>query len=218
MKNNTNTLCAAIFDLDGTLLDSMDVWVRIDEVFLAKRGIPLPADYAQAVCTMSFPQAARYTVQRFALREREESVMDEWRTLAQDAYASHIHLKPGAGEYLSALKARGVKLATATSLSPALSGPALRNNGIHDLFDVFCSTEEVGRGKEFPDVFLLAAEKLSVAPEDCIVFEDILPAVRSAQSAGMTVYCIEDAWSSPDRETLMRVADGYFTDFRDIPV
>lgn len=213
------SFAAAIFDLDGTLIDSMHVWEKIDRIFLERRGIEIPGDYAGAVCTMSFPQAARYTIDRFGLPETEEALMREWHELAIFEYAHCIRLKPYAAEYLRALKECGVKLATATSLSPALSGPVLQNNDIHDLFDAYCSTEEVahGRGKEFPDIFLLAAQKLGVAPEACIVFEDILPAVRSAKSAGMRVYCVEDDASAGDRAELQKIADACIPDFARAP-
>ena len=209
---------AAIFDLDGTLLDSMHVWEKIDFDFLSKRGIPVPEDYAQAIAPLSFQQVARYTIDRFSLKTTEEEIMREWQDMARHEYANEIRLKNHAFEYLTALKQRGVKLATATSLHPELSEPVLRNNGIHDFFDVQCSTDEVGRGKEFADIFLLAAERLNIQASACVVFEDILPAVRSAKRAGMRVYCMQDDASSRDEAELRKIADGYFRDFREAPL
>ena len=209
---------AAIFDLDGTLLDSMHVWEKIDIDFLFKRGIPVPDDYARTIAALSFQEVARYTIDRFSLETTEEEIMREWREMARHAYANEVRLKPHAKEYLTALKARGIKLATATSLHPELSEPALRNNGIYDFFDAHCSADEVGRGKEFPDVFLRAAEKLHVPPNTCIVFEDILPAIKSAKQAGMRVYCIQDAASRCDEAALKKIADGYLRDFSEAPL
>ncbi|MDL2263547.1 HAD family phosphatase [Synergistaceae bacterium OttesenSCG-928-I11] len=209
---------AAIFDLDGTLLDSMHVWEKIDFYFLSKRGIPVPEDYARTIAPLSFQQVARYTIDRFSLKTTEEEIMREWQDMARHEYANEIRLKNHAFEYLTALKQRGVKLATATSLHPELSEPVLRNNGIYDFFDVQCSTDEVGRGKEFPDIFLLAAERLNTQASSCVVFEDILPAVRSAKRARMRVYCIQDDASSHDEAELRKIADGYFRDFREAPL
>ena len=212
--------CAAIFDLDGTLLDSMGIWEKIDEDFLGKRGIPVPTDYAKAIASLSFRETAKYTIERFHLAETEDELLEEWSRMAADEYALRVPLKPHAREYLEALKARGIKLATATSLSHRLSGPALRRCGIYDLFDAQCCTDELADGlreKRLPDIFLLAAKKLAVRPEDCVVFEDILPAVIGAKSAGMRVYCIADASSSAHAQALADAADGYLTDFSEAP-
>ena len=211
---------AAIFDLDGTLLDSMGIWEKIDEDFLGRRGIPVPPDYAKAIASIGFRETARYTIERFGLNETEEALLEEWSRMAAEEYALRVPLKPHAKAYLEALKGCGVKLATATSLSHRLSGPALRRCGIYDLFDAQCCTDELPEGrreKRLPDVFLLAAKKLAVRPETCIVFEDILPAVIGAKSAGMRVYCIADDASREQRDELARIADGYLEDFSEAP-
>ena len=212
--------CAAIFDLDGTLLDSMSIWEKIDKDFLGRRGLPVPQDYVAAIAPLSFRETARYTIERFHLSESEEGLMEEWSKIAEEEYALRVPLKPGAREYLEALKVSGVKLATATSLSHRLSAPALRRNGVYGLFDAQCSTDELAAGrreKRHPDLFLLAAKKLAVRPETCIVFEDILPAVMGAKSAGMKVYCIADEASSAHAAELAAASAGYLADFSEAP-
>lgn len=208
---------AAIFDLDGTLLDSMGVWSQIDREFLWRRGIPVPTDYTKTVSSMSFHETAVYTVSRFALPETPEAVMREWYEMAREAYAAQVPLKPFARDYLIRLKERGVLLATATSLTDDLSIPALQRNGIAALFDVTCCTAEVGKGKSSPAVFLRAAEKLAVRPEDCVVFEDVYPGVVSAKQAGMTVYGVYDAAAEEEETAIRAVAAGYILDFREAP-
>ncbi|MBQ7982619.1 MAG: HAD family phosphatase, partial [Clostridia bacterium] len=94
MRYETVRKRAAIFDLDGTLLDSMGVWLEVDEIFLSRRGIALPDDYAQAISPMGFPAAAEYTKRRFCLPEDEAAIMAEWHDLAVDAYAHRVPLKP----------------------------------------------------------------------------------------------------------------------------
>ncbi|MCC8123023.1 MAG: HAD family phosphatase [Oscillospiraceae bacterium] len=209
---------AYIFDLDGTLLDSMDVWEKIDAEFLTRRGLAVPSDYAQAVGSRSFPEAAQYTIERFGLPDSVNDVLLEWKNLALYAYGNTVPLKPHAREYLEALKARGVKLGIATSLSADLYEPALRNHGIMDLFSVICSTDEVQFGKTKPDVFLLAAEKLGLAPGECAVFEDILPAIKSAKQAGMTVYGVYDESSKDCWALIQKIADGVLLDFQNAPL
>ena len=105
----------AIFDLDGTLLDSMGVWHQIDVDFLAKRGFAVPEDYQKAITPMGAYQAAVYTIERFALNEKPEDLVQEWLDMAYEAYSQRLLLKPYAYEYVSKLYEDGRKLAIATS-------------------------------------------------------------------------------------------------------
>ena len=209
---------AYIFDLDGTLFDSMGVWLDIDIEFLNKRGIAVPADYQVKVSSMSFPEAAAYTVKQFGLADSVEDLMQEWNNMAAYAYGHTVQMKPYAKEYLLALRKSGVKMAIATSAIPELCEAALRSHGIHEWFDVICNSEEAGCGKSQPDIFLLAAKRLGVQPCDCFVFEDILAAVKSAKSAGMTVYAVYDEASKADWEKIKEAADGVLFDFKDAPL
>jgi len=209
---------ACIFDLDGTLLDSMGVWDQIDIDFLAKRGIKLPSDYMSAISSMTYHEAAAYTIKRFALPDSVDGLNREWNDMAAYAYGSTVRMKPHAKEYLTALRDRGVKLAVATSLFPDLCDSVLRNNGIDNLFHVICNTNELGCGKSRPDVFLIAAEKIGVTPGDCLVFEDILTAVKTAKSAGMDVCAVYDRTSENNWEEIKKTADYAIVDFRDAPL
>jgi len=207
-----------IFDLDGTLLDSMGVWDQIDIDFLAKRGIELPPDYMNSISPMTFHETAVYTIKRFALPDSVEGLKREWIDMAAYAYGHTVGMKPYAKEYLMALRERGVKLAAATSMFAELCAPALRNNSIDNVFHAICYTDEAGYGKSRPDVFLLAAKKLGVTPGDCLVFEDILAAVKSAKSAGMGVCAVYDKTSENDWEEIKKAADYAIVDFRDAPL
>lgn len=208
---------AYIFDLDGTLLDSAGVWEQIDIDFLSKRGIQVPPDYAPTVAPMSFQEAAKYTIERFRLPDAADGLCREWFDMALYAYGHTVKLKPNVREYLAAIKARGKKLAVATSSTPQLYEAALKNLDILNFFDAICSADEVECGKSRPDIFLLAAKKLDVSPSGCAVFEDVLQAVQSAKSAGMTVYGVYDEASKADWERIKATADGAFTDFKDAP-
>ncbi|WP_461248195.1 HAD family hydrolase, partial [Treponema sp. R6D11] len=208
---------AYIFDLDGTLLDSMGVWGQIDADFLAKRGIAVPPDYMDAISPMTFYETAAYTIKRFALSDSVEDLMREWNNMAAHAYGHTVQMKPHAKEYLTTLREGGAKLAIATSLSAELCDLVLRNNGIDDFFDAICRTDEAGYGKSRPDVFLLAAKKIGVSPQDCLVFEDLFEAVKSAKSASFGVCAVYD--KSPENywEQMKAIADYAITDFYDAP-
>ena len=212
-----NNIKAAIFDLDGTLLDSMDVWSRIDVEFLARRGLELPPDYTEAVSSRSFVEAARYTIERFGFPESVEEIMAEWTEMAREEYAEHIGLLPGAKETLLRLKRQGLKLGVATASQEQMFKPCLARNGILDWFDATCSVDEVGKGKNSPDVFLRTAEKLGVAPEECVVFDDVLPAVLSAKQAGMKVCAVYEKYSAGSRAEMEAAADWYLEKITDAP-
>lgn len=207
---------AALFDMDGTLLDSMGVWAQVDADFFALRGIPVPADYGANLSGKSFYESALYTKQRFELPESAEEIIAEWNALCHAEYAEHVRLKPGAKAYLRRLKRGGVKLAVATALPEHLFLPALRCNGVEDLFDAFASTEETAGGKITGEVYLLAAQKLGVAPEDCIVFEDILEGHLGARSAGMRSCNVYDRTADHSRAAIEAAADFRIRDFTDV--
>ncbi len=204
---------AAIFDLDGTLIDSTGIWAQIDVDFLAKRNLAVPEDYIQAISDKSFRQTAEYTIARFGFSDTPEQLMEEWHQMAIDAYRTQIGLKPFVREYLDCLHRRGVPLAIATASSPELYEPVLAHNGIRDLFSAIACTDEVQRGKGFPDVFLLAAHRLGVPPEDCAAFDDILPGIQGILAAGMTAYGVYDPYSAHQQQEIQALAADYFLDF-----
>ncbi len=207
---------AAIFDLDGTLLDSLGVWTDIDREFLKKRGIAVPNDYQDAIKCMSMREAADYTAARFMLKESADELIAEWLDMAQTAYATTVGLKPFAKEYLEALHKMGVRLAVATSSARELFVPALKRNGIWELFSATVTTAEVGRGKEFPDVYLKAADLLGARPEDCAVFEDVPAAVRTARKAGFYTVAVQDNYSLHEEAELRALANEYLSSFGEL--
>lgn len=209
---------ACVFDLDGTLFDSMQVWEQIDQEFLGKRGIAVPPDYTEAIACLGLRRAAEYTIQRFGFTDDTDALVEEWKAMAVQAYSQTVTLKPYAREYLQKLKTAGIKLAVATSLPPSLYTPALQRLGIEPLFDALCSVEEVARGKNHPDIFLLAAQRLNIAEKNIYLFEDNLSAIRSAKKTGMTVYGIYDSSAHENWNTIKKTAHGTLRDFKDAPL
>ncbi|NDO48253.1 HAD family phosphatase [Lachnospiraceae bacterium MD335] len=211
------TFEAAIFDLDGTLLNSMHVWEQIDIEFLQKRGLPVPADYVVEICARSFEEAAQYTIELFGLPETIDDIIKEWNVMAAYEYAYNVKIQSYAMDYLLQLKSRGIKLAVATGLPKELFIPCLKNNSVLHLFDVLCSTDEVRHGKECPDVFELAAKRLRVVPERCIVFDDVLPAIKSAKMANVIACGIYDKYSAHNQTEIEEIADSYIFNFKEAP-
>jgi HAD superfamily hydrolase (TIGR01509 family) len=207
---------AAIFDMDGTLIDSMGVWSKIDIAFLEKRGFQVPEDLKSNIEHLTFLECAQYFKNNFLIQDTLQEIMDEWTEMAKNEYEYNIKLKPGVKEYLKFLKDLGIKLSIATSNNLSLIEKVLKSNGIYYFFDAITTIDEVTRGKNFPDIYLLAAEKLEVLPKECLVFEDILPAVLGAKAAGMKVIGIHDAYSDYQREDIMKHADKYIFEFYEL--
>lgn len=209
----------AIFDLDGTLLDSMWIWDRIDEEFLQKRGITdVPADYQETIATFGAEKTAVYTIDRFGLSDRPEDLVQEWLEMARDYYANHLILKEGVLEYLQQLHKKKIPMAVATSSDIALVVPCLERTGLMPLLDTVITVKEAGRGKQFPDIYLEAARRLNRQPEECLVFEDILEAANTAMKAGFPVVGVaEDRCPAASAEILKKRADHYIRSFCELP-
>ncbi|MDO4536451.1 MAG: HAD family phosphatase [Clostridium perfringens] len=183
---------AMIFDLDGTLVDSMWLWDKIDTTYLNKLGIDKPSNLKKEITHLSFDKTAEYFKERFNIEDSVDKILETWYKMSYNEYTNNIKLKPGAKEFLEYVSSKGIKLGIATSNSMVLVETCLKSNGVFHLFDKITLTAEVSRDKRFPDVYLLAAKRLGVTPSDCIVFEDILPAICGAKSANMTVIAVDD--------------------------
>ena len=208
---------AALFDLDGTLLDSLYVWKHIDVQFFASRGMGIPEGYGRAVAGLSYRECAEYTVKNYLPEENWQDIVDEWMRMAREEYALRVPLKPGGREYLRMLRRAGVKLAVTTSMPESLFRPCIERHGLVDLFDALCSTEDTGgRGKAGGEVFLLAAERLGVEPGECAVFEDVLDCLQGAKRAGMRAYCVKDRHSEKDFPEMEKIADGMLDNILDM--
>ena len=204
----------AIFDLDGTVLDSLWVWRRVDERFFGARGLPVPEDYTRAIAGMSFTETAAYTVRACGLRDSVEAVEAEWLALAADEYARDVGLVPGARDYLRQLRRGGVKLAAATANRLGLIGPALDRLGLTELFDAVLTTGDIGdRNKSDGALFKLAASRLGLAPEECAVFEDTLEGVKGARAAGMGAFAVKSAACAHHLDAVTALADAVLDDF-----
>ena len=202
-----------IFDMDGTILDSIHVWDKIDVDFLSARGIVVPEDYARTISTMTGVECAEYTIKRFNLTDTVEELIKEWDERALFEYANNLELKKGAKEYMERLRKRGIKIALATSSSKTLYEAALKHTGVYDLFDAYISTDETGISKREAHVYVYAAQKLGLNIADCIIFEDVPTAVKTAKTTGAKVVCIHDKRWDAFKAEMQKVADKYIYTF-----
>ena len=206
---------AAIFDLDGTLIDSMWVWDKIDQDYLNSHGLIVPTDLKDKINHLTFNETALYFKKEYNIPDSTEMIVNCWNSMAFDLYSNNISLKNGAIELLDYLKASNIKIGLATSNSKVLLNAALKSTNTLKYFDCITTTDEVGKGKTNPDIYLLTAKRLGVSPTECIVFEDILEAVAGAKKADMKVIAVYDKASNYQKDALIKTSDKYINDFHE---
>lgn len=203
----------AIFDLDGTLLDSAWVWHKIDEDFLGSRGIKVPDNYIEEIAHLGFEATAIYTINRFGFDDTPEDLMRIWDGMAMKEYKENVMIKPHVIEYLEFLKNNGIKMGVATASYKELFMPCLIRNGIDSYFESYTTIAETKKPKDSPDVYLLAAKKLGMKPEECAVFEDLPQGINSAKKAGFITMAVPDSFTCKSLDELRKNADYVVTDY-----
>lgn len=204
---------AVIFDLDGTLVDSMWMWKAIDVEFLARYGLECPEDLQKAIEGMSFSETAAYFKERFQIPDSLEEIKAAWTEMSIEKYRSQVPLKPGVKDFLDRTAHLGMKAGIATSNGRAMVDAVLDSLGIRRYFQVVATACEVAAGKPAPDIYLNVAGRLGVRPEECLVFEDIPAGIQAGKSAGMTVFAVEDEFSRHMRGEKAALADYYINDY-----
>lgn len=181
-----------IFDLDGTLLDSMKCWENVDRRFLIENGINPPDGVSDIVKKMTINDSAMYFKTRFSLEQSCEEIIDRIEEMVREDYFKNIPLKKGAYEIVHKLKDLGYRLCVATATYNALAYAALKRLGIFECFDFIITCSDVGSGKDDPEIFFNAAEKMGCGVENTIVIEDSLHCIETASSAGFHTIAVYD--------------------------
>ncbi len=198
-----------IFDMDGTLVDSMGYWERLGVEYLVEQGVPQQRA-EQAFCeisSMTLLQAVEYFIDTLHLPQTPQEVLDGMQQVMEGHYRRDVQLKPGVVEYLTELKGRGCKLCVATATAEPLAWLCLERLGIAHYFDFLLSCETLGVGKGQPDIYLLAAQKLGGTPGETAVFEDALYAATTAKGAGFYTVGVKDGGQRCCWEQLSALAD-----------
>lgn len=216
LKEILSRFKAIIFDLDGTLVDSMWMWEKIDIEYLARFGIPLPDKLQESIEGMSFSETAVYFKERFLLPDDLDTIKEDWNAMACDKYLHDVPYKEGAEEFLQFCKSQGIKLGVATSNSRELVENVSKALGLHTYMDCIMTACEVKKGKPAPDIYLAVAERLKVEPSDCLVFEDILPGISAGLNAGMTTCAVSDPYSENVKEEKINLADYYIESYNEL--
>ena len=208
---------AVIFDIDGTLIDSMWVWKRIDDLFLEKYGLTEPEGFHEGMEGMSYSETAEYFLRLFpTLPHTRQQLEDEWTEMAYEIYTTQMELKKGAMEFIQSLKKKGIKLGIATSNNRNLAEGTLQHCEVLDYFDSVWTSGEAKAGKPDPAVYLCVANSLQVSPEHCLVFEDVPMGILAGKNAGMQVCAVYDEDSKHQEDKKRALADYYIYNYEDI--
>ena len=208
---------AVIFDIDGTLVDSIGMWGKIDEEYFDVLELPMPPTIQKDIAGMSFTEVAIYFKETFHIEDKSiDDIKLDWVRMAFEKYLYEVKAKPGAREYMRFLKEKGIKIGCATSNEKRLAEAALTPHGFMNKVDVVRTACEVAKGKPAPDIYLKVAEELGVSPENCLVFEDIPNGIKAGKAAGMIVIAVKDEASSKEVDEIKALADYYIEDFYDV--
>lgn len=207
---------AIIFDMDGTLIDSLDVWAESDRIFLEELGLPYNTSVSQAMKKMHYNSACDYIKETYSLEMPSEEIGRRIMEIVKDSYMHTIPLKPNVYEYLTAQQKKGIKMCVATSNDKGLAVGALKNLGIYDMMEFVITSDEVGIGKETPTIFIKAAEMLGFEPSETLVLDDSVHAVESAKSGGFIVGGVYGGKFADEFELIKKKADFTITDFGEL--
>ena len=208
-----------IFDIDGTLLDSMPLWNNLGERYLQKLGFTEEETegLSQRISAMPFVEGIRYIKKAYTLNLEEERIREQLQEMIAGAYRDEINLKAGAKEYLQFLKERGIPCILATAGEASLAKAALKRLKVWEEFQDLLLCEEFNTSKLEAKIYRLAMERLSLSkPEEVLVCEDVLHAVKSAKQAGFQVCGILDEANREDWEKIQEVADFTAKDFYEL--
>ena len=200
---------AVLFDLDGTLVDSMWMWHAIDIEYLNRFGLTPPDDLSEAIEGMSYDETAVYFKRRFNIEDSLDKIKADWKEMSREMYCTKIQLKAGVRHFLDYLKNKNIKMSICTSNSYTLAEELLKSLDIYKYFDTIVTAGMVGLGKPNPDVYLEAARLLEIPIEKCIVFEDVVQGIMAGKNAGMKVVAVFDEASKNTTDKKKELADYY---------
>ncbi len=209
-------ISGAIFDMDGTLLDSMKIWESVAQEYLLSMGKTPREGLRDILWPMSLVQAADYLRVNYDLGLSNEKIMEGIDSIIEDFYNNTAPAKSGALELLELLNSSGVKMILATATNRKMVEAALSRTGMLKYFTEILTCSEVGFSKENPEIFLRAYELLNTPKDETYVFEDALFAIRTAKNAGFKVVAVSDESSNFCAEEIKALADIYVDSLNEI--
>lgn len=206
---------ALIFDLDGTLLDSMSAWDTVALEYLNLKEIKhVPSNFLELLRPKSAFDVAEYFIAEFGINLPQQQICDEINEIIEEKYKHEIQPKEGVPEFLLQNKDRKMCIATATDCH--LVEFALKRLGLENYFEFIITSSEVGCSKENPDIFIKAAERLDLEASDCVVFEDAPHAIMSAKLGGFYTVGVYDKCFENEQETIKNYSDQYVCNLSEV--
>lgn len=207
----------AIFDLDGTLLDSMWIWDTIGEAYLRSLGIEPRENLAETFKTFTLEKAAEYFRKHYGVTQTVAQIVDGVNGMVEKFYQDTVPLKKGVHEFLERLSENGVKMCIATVTDRYLVEAALKRLEIRNYFSEIFTTAEVGCDKTTPQIYRTALVHLETEKSETIVFEDAYHALMTAKNDGFPVAAVYDKHEI--RQAEMRAnGDYYITDYKTVKI
>lgn len=203
----------AIFDLDGTLLDSMYVWDTLGSQYLINKGIKPEKGLDDKFKTFSIVQAAEYYQSHYGITDSVERIIDDLNKMVEYEYFNNIRPKKGVINMLDMFRDSGVKMCIATATDRYLVEECLKNNNMLEYFCGIFTCTEVSAGKDQPLIFEKALKHLGTEKENTYVFEDSSFAARTAKDAGFKVIGVADKFAQGGKNGVIAAADEYITDY-----
>ncbi len=203
----------AIFDMDGTLTDSMHLWQDIGARYLLSLGLTPPEDLNNTIGVMTMEEVSNLFTESYGIKKTPLEIRNEINLLLEPLYGGDVQPKAGVTELLELLKSRGVKMCVATATDRHLAEIALEKTGLMDYFSEIFTCTMVGAGKEKPTIYEKSLEHLGTEKSATFVFEDALYAVETAKSAGFITVGVYDRFSQWAQERIRDIADIYLPDY-----
>lgn len=202
-----------LFDLDGTILDSLKIWNDIDLLFFKNHNLIMGEDYHIAIAPLTLEETATYTKNTYKLDIDEEQIMKEWSDLAIKEYAENVNLKKGVKEFLDYLKNKNVHLAIATSCNEEMFKPCLERYGIVSYFEHFYTSQNLKINKSNTNFFKEILNEYKIEPDQILFFEDSLASMKCAKSLGFNVVAVMDKKWEKQKEEIIASFDDQIEDF-----
>lgn len=202
-----------IFDVDGTLLDSMGIWVNAGRIYLEKLGIEVSSELSDILWEMTLNEAAVYLKKEYSLSFSVQEILEGIFDVVRDFYVNRAPLKEGAYELLQRLYSMNIPVTIATISDRSYLEPAFCRLDIMKYINHIFTGNEVGANKTEPDIYYAAASYMGLKPSEIMVFEDACYAARTAKKAGFQVTGIFDELEAKNKEEMKRFTDQYIYDF-----
>ncbi len=208
----------ALFDCDGTLLDSMPMWINLATDVLASYGVDLPREAERETASMSHEDAAKFYADTFLDGKGAEELAKTFSDTLERNYSEVLQLKPHVREVLDQLRAKNIPMAVASSTDAYLLEMCLKRLGLRDHFLFVQTVDNSGFSKNSDEYFQLAAKKLGCAPGDILFFDDALYALERAKKNGLMTVAVQDDTQMDHDAEIRAVGDYYINDFADIEI